>query len=42
MQKYINKAENVQMPPQAQVDQFHINIDPKSHGTGGPLQIGYD
>ncbi|TXT07088.1 hypothetical protein VHUM_03258 [Vanrija humicola] len=41
MQKYINKAENVQMPSAAQAEEFHIILDPKVHGSGGPLQIGF-
>lgn len=38
--KYIKKAENLQMPPQATIDEFHMPIDVSAHGSGGLLQVG--
>ncbi|TXT05958.1 hypothetical protein VHUM_03719 [Vanrija humicola] len=41
MQKYMNKAEKFNSPPQAQATQFNIPVDASAHGTSGPIQAGF-
>jgi choline dehydrogenase-like flavoprotein len=38
--KYINKAETFDAPPQADIEEFHMPIDNDAHGHDGPIHTG--
>lgn len=41
MNSYIIKSETLGQPTPSNKDTFHISVDPKAHGTSGPIHIGW-